>query len=172
MSRFTARTTPVGVLFVCLGNICRSPLAEGVFRHQVEKAGLSAHFRIDSAGTGAWHMGQEPDLRMRQTALRHGISLDGQKARQVSEGDLKTFDHILVMDKDNLHDVLFHDHDGQYGHKVRLLREFDTDPGDFQVPDPYYGGEQGFEGVFQIVSRSTHVLLHRLIAEYELDGAR
>lgn len=169
MKRADATSAPVGVLFVCLGNICRSPLAEGVFRHQVRAAGLEDRFLIDSAGTGAWHVGQPPDSRMRQTARTHGIDLDGQQARQFAPEDLERFDHILVMDKDNLHDVLYHDRDGLFGHRVRLLREFDPEPGDFQVPDPYYGGSRGFEEVFAIVSRATHVLLHRLVHEYDLD---
>ncbi|WP_456425678.1 low molecular weight protein-tyrosine-phosphatase [Rhodocaloribacter sp.] len=159
----------IKVLFVCLGNICRSPLAEGVFRHAVEERGMARHFDIDSAGTGSWHVGELPDRRMSATARRHGISLDAQRARQFSRRDLVHYDHIFVMDKDNLQDVLFLDHDGSLGHKVRLFREFDPEPDDLQVPDPYYGGPQGFEKVFQIVRRTAQGLLEALAGEYDLD---
>lgn len=160
------------VLFVCLGNICRSPLAEGVFRHYVRKTGLEEHIEIDSAGTGSWHVGEPPDRRMRQTAAQHGISLDGQRARQFAKEDLEAYDHILAMDKENLQDILYLDDDDAFGHKVRLFREFDPEPGDFQVPDPYYGGSQGFENVFQIVDRTARTLLHRLVEEYDLEIQR
>ncbi len=158
----------IKVLFVCLGNICRSPLAEGVFRHTVEERGLSGHFDVDSAGTGSWHVGERPDRRMSATAQRHGVSLDDQRARQFSRRDLVQYDHIFVMDKDNLQDVLFLDHDGSLGHKVRLFREFDPEPDDYQVPDPYYGGPQGFEKVFHIVSRTAENLVEALVGEYDL----
>ncbi|ARA91713.1 protein tyrosine phosphatase [Rhodothermaceae bacterium RA] len=157
------------VLFVCLGNICRSPLAEGVFRHYVRKAGLEDHIEVDSAGTGSWHVGEPPDRRMRRTAEAHGISLDGQRARQFEKEDLERFDHIFAMDKENLQDILYLDDGDAYGHKVRLFREFDPEPGDYQVPDPYYGGPQGFENVFQIVDRTARTLLHRLVEEYDLE---
>jgi len=159
----------IKVLFVCLGNICRSPLAEGVFRHTVEERGLARHFEIDSAGTGSWHVGEPPDRRMSATARAHGVFLDGQRARQFSRRDLAQYDHIFVMDKENLQDVLFLDHDDSFGHKVRLFREFDPEPGDFQVPDPYYGGPEGFEKVFQIVERTSQKLLEALANEYDLD---
>ncbi|GIV59060.1 low molecular weight phosphotyrosine protein phosphatase [Rhodocaloribacter litoris] len=159
----------IKVLFVCLGNICRSPLAEGVFRHLVRERGLEDRFDIDSAGTGSWHVGEPPDRRMRETARRHGVPLDGQRARQFTARDLEHYDHIFVMDRDNLHDVLFLDREDRYGNKVRLFREFDPEPGDYQVPDPYYGGAQGFENVFAIVERTARTLLDRLVAEYDLD---
>ncbi len=130
---------------------------------------MARHFEIDSAGTGSWHVGEPPDRRMSATARRHGVSLDGQRARQFSRRDLAQYDHIFVMDKENLQDVLFLDHDGSLGHKVRLFREFDSEPGDFQVPDPYYGGPQGFEKVFQIVKRTSQKLLEALADEYDLD---
>jgi len=158
----------IRVLFVCMGNICRSPLAEGVFRSAVAERGLSGRFLIDSAGTGAWHVGEPPDRRMVETAGRHGVSLDGQSARQVGRGDLETFDHIFVMDRDNLHDVLYLDESAMYGGKIRLFREVDPDPGDYQVPDPYYGAGDGFERVFGIVERTSRELLERFIAEYGL----
>lgn len=160
--------SPVRILFVCMGNICRSPLAEGVFRAAVEKRGVMDSFEIDSAGTGSWHVGHPPDRRMQQTALKHGVSLAGQSARQFHRMDLEEFDHIFVMDRDNLHDVIALDDDSRYSHKVRLFRELDPEPGDYQVPDPYYGSGDGFSRVFDIVDRTTNELLDRLLEEYSL----
>ena len=162
---------PIKVMFVCLGNICRSPLAHGVFKHLVDEAGLSERFEIASSGTGAWHVGEPPDRRMRQTARGKGLSLDDLRAQQFGAADLSTYDHIFVMDKSNLRDVLHHDRRDQYGNKVRLFREFDPAPGDFQVPDPYYGGDRGFEEVYEIVERTARTILARMIEEYDLDGA-
>ncbi len=151
-----------------MGNICRSPLAEGVFRAAVEKRGLMHAFEIDSSGTGSWHVGHPPDRRMQETALKHGVSLDGQRARQFQRVDLEQFDHIFVMDRDNLHDVLLFDDDSRFSHKVRLFREVDPEPGDYQVPDPYYGGADGFDRVFEIVDRTANELLDRLMEEYQM----
>ncbi len=158
----------IRVLFVCLGNICRSPLAEAVFRQLVKERGLEAYIEVDSAGTGAWHVGEPPDRRMRVTAERHGVSMEGMVARQISPSDLETADYILVMDKDNLHDVLYHDREGKWGYKVRLFREFDPHPGSYQVPDPYYGGPEGFEEVYRIVRRTAEAFLEHLIEKHQL----
>ena len=168
MATATATDEKVRVLFVCLGNICRSPLAEGVFRRVVEEHGLADLFEIESAGTGHWHIGEPPDERMRQTARSKGLSIDEQRARQFAEEDLAHFDHIFVMDKENLNDVLYFDQDERYGGKVRLFREFDPEPGDYQVPDPYFGGARGFDNVYDIVDRTSRMLLHRLIEEHGL----
>ena len=159
---------PIRVLFVCLGNICRSPLAEGVFRQKVEEAGLLDRFLIDSAGTGSWHIGQKADRRMRATATRRGVDLDDLRGRQVHSDDLKHFDHIFVMDRSNLHDTLYLDPDGDHGTRVRLFREFDPEPDDYQVPDPYYGGPDGFDNVFDIVERTSEAILGRFREIYEL----
>ena len=146
------------VLFVCLGNICRSPLAEGVFRHLVEEQGLADRFDIDSAGTGAWHVGEPPDGRATAVAQSHGVSLDS-RARQVEGEDLERFDHILAMDRSNLHELqrmmdLF-------GAEVELhlLRDYDPENDGDEVPDPYYGGAGGFEHVYTMVHRSCEALL-------------
>lgn len=155
-----ART--VSVLFVCLGNICRSPLAEGVFRHQVERAGLEHRIRIDSAGTGGWHVGEPPDPRSRDVAEAHGVSLDGQAARRVTGDDLRSYDWIVAMDRSNLSDLRrLRERHGGDGHLV-LLRDFDPEPGDGEVPDPYYGGTRGFDRVYQMVERSCAALLERV----------
>lgn len=162
---------PIRLLFVCLGNICRSPLAEGVFRSKVVSLGLDSMIEIDSAGTGSWHVGEPPDLRMREVAESRGVTLDGQTARQLSESDLDYYSHVFTMDKSNLHDTLYLDTGDRFGHKVRLFREFDPSPDDYQVPDPYYGGPNGFAEVFDIVDRTAAAILSRLIETYKLEAA-
>lgn len=158
----------IRVMFVCLGNICRSPLAAGVFRDHVREAGLEESFEIVSSGTGNWHVGEGADPRMVRTARRYGCALDTHRARQFVEEDLKRFDYIFVMDKQNLYDVLFLDRYDRFGNKVRLFREFDPEPGDYQVPDPYYGGDEGFDEVYRIVHRTSASLLDRLVEEHDL----
>ena len=161
---------PIRIQFVCLGNICRSPLAKTVFRDKVESAGLEEYVEIASSGTGSWHIGDTADDRMRQTAQRNDLSLEGHRASQFEAEDLERFDHIFVMDKSNLNDVLHLDEDDAYGGKVRLFREFDPEPDDYQVPDPYHGGRKGFERVYEIVERTSDMLLHRLVDEYDLEA--
>jgi len=146
------------VLFVCLGNICRSPLAEGVFRHLVEEERLSDQFDIDSAGTGAWHVGELPDGRAAMVAERHGISLDS-RARQVEAEDLDRFDHILAMDRSNLHELQKMVDLSGAEVELHLLREYDPEQDGDEVPDPYYGGAGGFEHVYAMVRRSCEALL-------------
>jgi protein-tyrosine phosphatase len=164
-------STPIHIQFVCLGNICRSPLAKVVFRDKVDEAGLEGHFEIASSGTGGWHIGDTADDRMRATAQRNNLSLEEHRASQFVAEDLAAYDHIFVMDKSNLNDVLHLDEDDEYGGKVRLFREFDPEPDDYQVPDPYHGGRRGFERVFDIVERTSDMLLHRLVDEYDLEEA-
>jgi protein-tyrosine phosphatase len=144
------------VLFVCLGNICRSPLAEGVFRTTVEKAGLSDRFLIDSAGTGGWHAGDPPDPRSIEVAARHGIDLTAQRARQVTDRDFEKFSIILAMDSDNLSTLKSRTRKGHPG-----LRLFLNSP-PTNVPDPYYGGEDGFEQVYQMIVGGSQTLLNSL----------
>ncbi|MFB6278312.1 MAG: low molecular weight protein-tyrosine-phosphatase [Salinibacter sp.] len=160
---------PIRIQFVCLGNICRSPLAKAAFRDKVESAGLEEHFEIASSGTGSWHIGDTADDRMRATAQRNGLSLEDHRASQFEAEDLEQFDHIFVMDKSNLNDVLHLDENDEHGGKVRLFREFDPEPDDYQVPDPYHGGRKGFENVYDIVDRTADMLLHRLVDEYDLE---
>lgn len=157
------------ILFVCLGNICRSPLAEAVFRHLVEREGLGSRFVVDSAGTGGWHVGEPPDARSAHTAQRRGIEVRG-SARKVGEDDFDSFDLIVAMDTSNLRDL--EAMIARTGGSVtpRLLREFDDEDdggadGATDVPDPYYGGPQGFEDVFDIVFRSCCGLLAELRTE-------
>ena len=153
---------PVRVLFVCLGNICRSPVAEGLFQDKVAAAGLAGAIEVDSAGTGGWHVGAPPDRRMTAAAAARGTDLSRLRARQLVRADLDDYDHVFVMDKDNLHDTLALDPDGDHATRVRLLREFDPEPGDYQVPDPYFGGDQGFDRVYDMVDRATDAILDRL----------
>ena len=161
---------PIRIQFVCLGNICRSPLAKVVFRDKVEEAGLDDHFEIASSGTGDWHIGDTADDRMRETARKHGHSLEDHRASQFQKEHLAEYDHVFVMDKNNLNDVLYFDEDDEYDGKVRLFREFDPQPDSYQVPDPYYGERDGFEEVYNIVDRTAAVLLQRLIDEHDLQA--
>ena len=146
------------VLFVCLGNICRSPTAEGVMRSLVEERGLSETIEIDSAGTGDWHIGKRADPRAIEAAARRGIELTS-RARQVSAADFDDFDLIVAMDQSNHGDLVALA--GGDDSKVRLLREYggDADP---DVPDPYYGGDDGFEEVLDIIERNLGLLLDEL----------
>ncbi len=160
--------TPVRILFVCLGNICRSPLAEGVFQKLVEERGLSEHFDIDSAGTGSWHIGESPDDRMQKTARDHGIELRDQSARRVTPADLDAYDHVLVMDKKNRRRMREIDGHDRHEQKIQLFRSFDPEPGDMEVPDPYFGGDDGFEHVYEIVERTAARLLDDLVEQHEL----
>ena len=155
----TSGTT--SVLFVCLGNICRSPLAEGVFRHLVAEAGLADRFVVDSAGTGAWHEGERADPRSIQVAAAHGVTLDG-RARQIREEDVRTFDVVVAMDRDNL--AVLQEVSSAAGGTARLhlLRAFDPTADGDEVPDPYYGGPQGFEKVYRMVHAACEGLLREL----------
>jgi len=148
----------ISILFVCLGNICRSPLAEGVFRSLVEEAGLSERFEIDSAGTGAWHVGEPPDARAAMVASQHGVALEC-RARQVTTEDIGRYDYIIAMDRENLRNLQRMAAEAGSDAEVRLLREFDPEQDGDEVPDPYYGGASGFETVYDIVSRSCRALL-------------
>jgi protein-tyrosine phosphatase len=161
-------TDPIKVLFVCLGNICRSPLAEAVFRHRVRAAGLEDRFEIDSAGTSDYHEGEPPDRRAAAVARRHGIELTG-RSRPITASDLRRFDYIVVMDAQNLRDVRRLAERVRPEPEIRRLREFDAESaGDLDVPDPYYGGEQGFETVQRIVERSCDGLLAHIRSERSL----
>ncbi len=147
------------VLFVCLGNICRSPTAEAVFRARAKAAGLDVE--IDSAGTGAWHVGAEPDERAQAAGLARGYDLTPIRARQVSEGDYERFDLVLAMDHDNLATMksrapaALHD-------RIRLFLSFAPVLGLNAVPDPYYGGDQGFEEVLDLVEAASDELIAHL----------
>jgi protein-tyrosine phosphatase len=138
------------LLFVCLGNICRSPSAENIMNYLVAREGLSDKISCDSAGTCSYHIGSPPDSRMRAAARKRGLELKG-KARQIEHGDLEYFDLILAMDKSNHYEIIALDRLKQYQHKVKLICEFATQHSDLEVPDPYYGGEEGFNYVIDLL---------------------
>ncbi len=172
----------MSVLFVCLGNICRSPLAEGIFRHQAETRGLAHRFEADSAGTGAWHTGEPPDSRSIAVAASHGVRLTG-TARQVVMDDFGRFDLIVAMDRSNQRALQrlreggtrwdrgrrrygrgsgAAPHGGRNRARIVMMRDYDPQSGDPDVPDPYYGGPGGFEQVHRILERACGALLDEL----------
>jgi protein-tyrosine phosphatase len=154
------------LLFVCLGNICRSPTAEGVMRSLVVEAGLQDSIELDSAGTGAWHVGSPPDGRAAATALARGTPLAGQ-ARQVTPEDFDFYDLVIAMDSENMRALRALAPGREERAKVRMLREFDpasADQGDLDVPDPYYGGDGGFDQVYDLVHAACVGLLERIQA--------
>jgi protein-tyrosine phosphatase len=154
------------ILFVCLGNICRSPTAEGVMRHLVREQSLEDRIEIDSAGTGGWHVGAPPDERATAAAKRREIALEG-SARRFEPDDFQSFDLILAMDAQNERDLKRLAPDDEARARVRLFREFDPasrDAPDLDVPDPYYGGERGFEHVLDLVDAAARGLLDELRA--------
>ena len=150
----------VKVLFVCMGNICRSPTAEGVFRHMVEQAGLSDQITIDSAGTHAYHVGNPPDPRAQQAAIKRDIDLSYQRARRVREDDFIEFDYVIAMDESNRDDLLAICPEG-YEERVHLFLNFADIPQN-EVPDPYYGQGRGFEIVLDLVEQASAGLLEHI----------
>lgn len=152
----------VRVCFVCLGNICRSPTAEGVFIKLVQEAGLEHAFEIDSAGTGSWHVGAMADARARETAKRRGITITS-RARQFKPADFDRFDVVVAMDSENVRDLVAMARSRADADKVKLLRDF-GEPSDRgqPVPDPYYGGPDGFEHVFDLCEVACRGLLDEL----------
>jgi len=150
-------TEKTRVLFVCLGNICRSPSAEGVFRQVVQRAGLEDRIVIDSCGTGDWHVGKAPDSRAIEAARRRGIDISDLRARQFRSDDLDRFDYVLVMDRQNLADV--RDVWRQSGGTEPALFLGFGSSGHTEVPDPYYGGDQGFEHVLDLINEASEGLL-------------
>ena len=158
---------PVGVLFVCLGNICRSPTAHGVFQQRVDQHRLGDRIVVDSCGTGDWHIGHAPDQRSAAAALQRGYDLSALRARQVEAEDFRRFDYILAMDTNNLRDLQRlrpHDFHGELG----LFLDYARDIDEREVPDPYYGGGDDFDRVLDLVENAADGLLQRLIAAHRL----
>ena len=152
----------INVLFVCLGNICRSPMAEGIFLHPIEENGLSDRFSADSAGTSGYHAGERADRRMRDTAGKHGINLPS-RSRMFLEEDLREFHYVVAMDSSNHRNILHLQRPGvDYPSEVLMMRDFDPKPDSKDVPDPYYGGQRGFEDVYDILMRSNETFLNHL----------
>ncbi len=154
----------VKVLFVCMGNICRSPTAEGVFRHKVEQANLNDKFSIDSAGTHAYHVGNSPDSRATDAALKRDIDLTQQRARRVTVDDFSAFDYVIAMDESNKDDLLAICPAG-YEDRIHLFLEFGNS-NESEVPDPYYGQGRGFEIVLNLVEDASEGLLNQLRNEF------
>ncbi len=158
----------VAVCFVCLGNICRSPTAEGVFLALVEERGLLKEIRIDSAGTSGWHVGEAADKRSRATARERGVDLPS-RSRQFIEDDFVVFDYVLAMDRVNRTELHAIAPDAEACDKVYLFRDFDpAGAKGADVPDPYYGGPRGFDDVFDLCEASARGLLEHLCAEFDL----
>jgi len=153
--------TPFRLLFICLGNICRSPAAEAVMRKLVRSEGLENAIAIRSAGTAGWHSGKLPDQRMRSAGQNRGYDLSS-RARQLSEDELRNHDLVLVMDRQNLRDARSYDPKSQFSSKIRLFCEFCADHNEEEVPDPYYGGEQGFEHVLDLLEDGCRGVLQHI----------
>lgn len=154
------------ILFVCMGNICRSPTAEGVMRHLLRERGLEDEVEVASAGTGGWHVGDPPDARSTAAAQRRGIVLEG-AAQQVSEEDFEHYDLVIAMDRENLRHLRGMAPGAAARDKLHLLREFDpacAGAPDLDVPDPYYGGTRGFDDVLDMVEAACPGLLDRVAA--------
>ena len=145
------------VLFVCLGNICRSPTAEGVLRHKLREAGLAGQIEVASAGTGEWHVGNPPDPRSQRAALVRGYDLSAQRARQVSRADFARYDLILAMDQSNLRNLKAMQPAQGKAELDLFLRRYDLALD--EVPDPYYGGVDGFEQVLDLIEQASDALL-------------
>ena len=155
--------TQISMLFVCMGNICRSPLAEGIFHEALADAGLLEHVTIESAGTGNWHQGDAPDPRSVETASRHGVDISAQRARQVRPEDFDRFDLILAMDRSNEATLRARAPSARHG-RIFLFLDY-TLGNRADVPDPYYGGEDGFENVYQVLREGCNALAARLGGE-------
>lgn len=151
----------IKVLFVCMGNICRSPTAEGVFTKIIKEKKLAHQFVIDSAGTHAYHVGEAPDLRAQRAAAERDITLNHLRARKVVMGDFEDFDYLLAMDDDN-YSALINACPEQYKHKVQYFLNYAPQLGEREVPDPYYGGANGFERVLDMVEAASHGFLTSL----------
>jgi protein-tyrosine phosphatase len=151
----------IKVLFVCMGNICRSPTAEGVFTKLIHEKNLTGQFTVDSAGTHAYHIGNPPDSRAQQAALKRGVELQHLRARKVHSSDFEYYDYVLVMDDDNF-SILIHDCPEEYKDKVRYFLDFAPHLDVREVPDPYYGGKHGFEQVLDMVEDASLGFLETL----------
>ena len=158
----------VKILFVCMGNICRSPMAEGVFRRMLEDVGLAEQVYVDSAGTHSYHIGAPPDTRSQATALRRGVDLRNLRARLVTASDLAEFDYVLAMDRDNFEHLRVLCPDPQLQRRVQLFLDFAPDLPEREVPDPYYGGSGGFERVMDLVEEAAQGLLIQIRERYRI----
>jgi len=161
---FVMRET-VSVLFVCMGNICRSPTAHGVFERMVKDAGLRNVISVDSAGTHSYHIGNQPDARSQEVALRRGFDLSHVRARRFQASDFDDFDYLLAMDNDNLLNMQAIASAGQHS-RVELFLDYASDATETEVPDPYYGGPKGFEHVLDLVESAAKGLLQNILEKH------
>ena len=157
----------VNVLFVCMGNICRSPTAQGVFEQLVEAHGLSDKIRIDSAGTHAYHEGEKADKRASATALQRGVDLSAQRARRVTAGDFIIFDYVLAMDQSNYEELAEICSTDEL-QKLHLFMKFSAESHTLEVPDPYYGGPAGFERVLDLIEAASAGLLAEIRQQHDV----
>ncbi|MEX0706572.1 MAG: low molecular weight protein-tyrosine-phosphatase [Woeseia sp.] len=164
------KESPIKILFVCMGNICRSPTAEGVFRKLVADAGLAEQILIDSAGTHAYHVNEPADRRAAEAAGRRGFNLGGIRARRVGAEDFERFDLLLAMDNDNLRILQEHAPEAHHN-KLRLFLSY-TESSETEVPDPYYGGAAGFERVLDLVEAAARGLLNEVTHELQRHSSR
>ena len=158
----------VSVLFVCLGNICRSPMAEGAFQHLVNERGLMDQFNLDSAGTGGWHSGEPPDPRSIRTAQKHGVDINQQRSRVLLPIDLEQFDYVFAMDKSNEANIIKRNPDGNLD-RIHMFLSL-TDGPEAEVPDPYYDRDDGFEIVWSLVSAAAEAWLDRICLTHGLSS--
>lgn len=160
-------TIMIKVLFVCLGNICRSPLAEAIFNHKLKHQNWSQLFKVDSCGTGDYHIGDQPDKRTVQVSRNNGVEIK-HACRQLIPDDLVYFDYIIAMDKSNYFNILRLSNSEVLNTKVKMMRDFDIEHPGAEVPDPYYGGEKEFQEVFDILDRSLDEFLTHLKKHHSL----
>lgn len=155
----------INILFVCMGNICRSPTAQGVFRDMVDKQGLSEYIATDSAGTIDYHAGSKPDRRARETAVKRGLDLSDLRARIVTSDDFERFDYVIAMDRANYADLEALCPPGRE-ERLHLFLDFAPDQPIREVPDPYYGGVAGFDRVFNLVEEASRGLLEKIMSHH------
>lgn len=153
---------PIKILMVCLGNICRSPLAEGILASKLP----NEKFLVDSAGTGSWHIGHAPDNRSIATARKNGLNITNQRGRQFSRNDFDSFDYIYVMDNSNYRDVIHLAQNDIQKEKVKLILDALFPNENVDVPDPYYGTANGFDAVYQMLDEACDIIAERLIAKH------
>ena len=158
----------VRVLFVCMGNICRSPVAEGVFRRMLEGAGLTEKVYVDSAGTHSYHAGAPPDGRSQATAMRRGVDLRDIRARKVTVADFAEFDYVLAMDRDNFEHMLASCEEPELRRRIQLFMDYAPHLPEREVPDPYYGGPHGFERVMDLIEEAAEGLLLSIRERYRI----
>lgn len=158
----------VRILFVCLGNICRSPLAQGVFENVLRREGLGDEVLVDSAGTGSWHVGTPPDTRAQRSASLRGIDLGSQRARHITPDDCRSFDYVLTMDEENFRAVDALCREGRA--EVRAFLDYAPERTETEVPDPFYGGPEGFEHVLDLVEAASEGLLEDIRQRHLRDG--